>query len=87
MEKETHEPEIQKKADPAEGKHAHKAVHAHDEEHAHGNYMFAVKVLAILAAIILIIVILKASGVPIAIKDWLAAVSDCVFGAGAAPLF
>lgn len=43
-----------------------------EEEHTHGNYLFALKVLAVLAAIILIIIILKASGVPIAIKDWLA---------------
>lgn len=49
-----------------------------DEEHAHGNYMFAFKVLCILLAIILIIVILKASGVPIAIKDWLAHTSNFI---------
>ena len=40
-----------------------------DEEHKGGNYMFALKVLAILVAIILVIVILQASGVPIAIRD------------------
>ena len=42
-----------------------------DEEHTHSNYRFAPKVLGILLIIILIIVILKASGVSIAIKDWL----------------
>lgn len=46
-----------------------------DEEHTHGNYLFAVKVLAVLAGIILLLIILKASGVPIAIKDWF---SDCI---------
>lgn len=48
----------------------------HDEEHTHGDYTFAVKVLAILAAIILVIVILQASGVPVAIRDWLFAAAD-----------
>ncbi|MBP3704687.1 MAG: hypothetical protein J6I98_04040 [Clostridia bacterium] len=44
---------------------------ADEEQHSHGNYMFALKVLAVLLAIIVIIIILKASGVPIAIKDFL----------------
>ena len=44
---------------------------AHEEEHGHGNYIFALKVLAVLIGIIIVIVILKASGVPIAIKDWI----------------
>lgn len=48
-------------------------AHGHDEEHAHGNYMFALKILLILAAIILIIVILKATGVPVAVRDWFSA--------------
>ena len=67
--------------------HSKKTAHGHDEEHAHGTYMFALKVLAILAVIILIIVILKATGVPIAIKDWLAAVSDCIAASGVFRLF
>lgn len=37
----------------------------------HGNPQFALKVLLILIAIILVIVILKATGVPFAVKDWL----------------
>ena len=45
--------------------------HADEEQHSHGNYMFALKVLAVLLAIIVIIIILKASGVPIAIKEFL----------------
>ena len=44
---------------------------APEEEHSHGNYIFALKVLAVLVGIIIVIVILKASGVPIAIKDWI----------------
>lgn len=48
------------------------AEHVHsDEEHLHSNYMFALKIVAVLLAIIIVIIILKASGVPIAIKDWL----------------
>ncbi len=41
-----------------------------EEERGHANYRFAFKVIAVLLAIILIIVILKASGVPVAIRDW-----------------
>ena len=41
------------------------------KEHQHGNPQFALKVLLILIAIILVIVILKATGVPFAVKDWL----------------
>ena len=50
-----------------------------DEEHKGGNYMFALKVLAILVAIILVIVILQASGVPI--RDWFREVTDQIAGA------
>lgn len=42
-----------------------------DEHHSHGNYIFALKVLAILVAIICVILILQALGVPFALKDWL----------------
>lgn len=77
MEKNKYENEVRK--DPSEtpeaataGKQEAPVAEHHDEEHAHGNYMFALKVLCILLAIIAVIVILKASGVPIAIKDWLA---------------
>ena len=52
-----------------------------DEEHKGGNYMFALKVLAILVAIILVIVILQASGVPVAIRDWFREVTDQIAGA------
>ena len=40
-----------------------------EEEHAQGNYIFALKVLVVLAAIILILVILKLTGVRFSIKD------------------
>lgn len=43
--------------------------------------MFALKVLAILVAIILVIVILQASGVPVAIRDWFREVTDQIAGA------
>lgn len=52
-----------------------------DEEHKGGNYMFALKVLAILVVIILVIVILQASGVPVAIRDWFREVTDQIAGA------
>ena len=81
MEKTNHKPT------QAEQPHAQKTAHGHDEEHAHGNYRFALKVLIILAAIILVIVILKATGVPIAIKDWLVAVSDCICAPSLPSLF
>ena len=42
-----------------------------EEEHAQGNYFFAVKVLAVLAAIILILVILKVTGIRFSIKELL----------------
>ena len=50
-------------------------LHA-EEEHKGGNYMFALKVLAILAAVILVIVILQASGVPVAVRDWFRTVTE-----------
>ena len=52
-----------------------------EEENPHGNYLFALKVLGILIAIIIVIVILKASGVPIAIKDWLFGTAECILPA------
>ncbi len=54
----------------------HTAQTQGEEEHKGGNYMFALKVLALLVVIILIIVVLQASGVPVAIRDWFRAFTE-----------
>ena len=59
MEEKTRKPETAKQT----AKEHH--VPEHEDEHQHGNPQFALKVLLIL------IVILKATGVPFAVKDWL----------------
>lgn len=41
-----------------------------EDERGRGSYIFALKVLGILAAIIAVIVILKMAGVPFAVRDW-----------------
>ncbi len=47
-------------------------AHEHADEHnARGNYIFAVKVLGVLVAIIAVILLLQAFGVPISLKEWL----------------
>lgn len=84
MDKKELEPKTAQPPVPEQAKPEPSAAHA-EEEHRGGNYMFALKVLAILAAIILVIVILQASGVPVAVRDWFRAVTECV--AGAVPLF
>lgn len=62
MEEKTRKPETAKQT----AKEHH--VPEHEDEHQHGNPQFALNVLLILIAIILVIVILKASGVPFAVK-------------------
>lgn len=49
-----------------------------EDEQKSGNPHFALKVLAILVAIILLILILQSSGVPIAIRDWFRATADAL---------
>ena len=63
MEEKTRKPETAKQT----AKEHH--VPEHEDEHQHGNPQFALK------AIILVIVILKATGVPFAVKDWLSHVT------------
>lgn len=67
------------KADPAAAKEkpAHTAPEQEDEQKG-GNPHFALKVLAILVAIILVILILQSSGVPVAIRDWFRAAADAL---------
>ena len=55
-----------------------------DEEHVQSNYHYAVKVLLVLLGIILLIVILKVSGVRFAIKDLF---SHCITTAAALGAF
>ena len=64
MEEKTRKPETAKQT----AKEHH--VPEHEDEHQHGNPQFALKVL-----LILVIVILKATGVPFAVKDWLSHVT------------
>ena len=75
MDKKEQEPKTVQQPVPERAEPRSDAVHA-EEEHKGGNYMFALKVLAILAAVILVIVILQASGVPVAVRDWFRTVTE-----------
>lgn len=78
MEDKPQRPEHEK-MQPVHEAHAHEShTPEHEDEHLHGNPRFALKVLLILIAIILVIVILKATGVPFAVKDLLSRFTDGV---------
>lgn len=75
MDKKEQEPKTVQPPVPEQAEPKPAAARA-EEEHKGGNYMFALKVLAILAAIILVIVILQASGVSVAVRDWFRTVTE-----------